>query len=435
MRFVKRITFPSTFEIALLLSLVVFICALSWTKPEGASFLVYGYSVLGFWKAGFWDLLEFTMQMVLILVLGHTLALSQPVDKALRKLSGTITSNTHAVLLTGGMAMAGGYLNWGFGLVLGAILARKIGESAQEKNISINYSLVAASGYLGMLVWHGGLSGSATLKVAESGHFLQEVIGMIPIDQTIFSPFNLIVNLILVLLLLVLMFWLSRKAYRRKKLPSCSSFYMEEAVEEDKTGLVLGSLMAFLVLGEILANRGSNWSFVDLNFVNFALLALGLLFFASLKSFLSALSHAVKGATDIIIQFPFYAGILGMMKYSGLLVLLAEDMVGKSGPDTFPFLSFLSAALVNLFVPSGGGQWAIQGPVMMEAASKMGLDIPKMIMVFTYGDQLTNMLQPFWALPLLTITGLPAKEIFKYTLYFFLVAALVFGFSIWMWIS
>jgi short-chain fatty acids transporter len=123
------------------------------------------------------------------------------------------------------------------------------------------------------------------------------------------------------------------------------------------------------------------------------------------------------------------------MKYSGLLILLADDMVLRSGPDFFPVLSFLSAALVNFFIPSGGGQWAIQGPIMMEAALKMGLDVPKMIMAFAYGDQVTNMLQPFWALPLLSITGIPAKEIFKYTFYFFVVGLLVYGLGVWIYVS
>ena len=435
MQLVKRFSFPSTFEIALLLSLIVFVAAIWWTRPSDVSYIEYGYTVLSFWKSGFWDLLEFTMQMVLILVFGHTLALSKPVDSLLRKLSGMVNSNTQAVLLTGSMAMAGGYLNWGFGLVLGAILARKIGESAQEKKISINYPLVAASGYLGMLVWHGGLSGSSTLKVAESGHFLQEVIGLVPIDQTVFSAYNLWGNLILILVLLGVMFWLSRKQYGKVALPSITFIYEGKEAGRDKTGLLVGALMAMLIIVEILKIRDQDWSFIDLNFVNFTLLALGLMLFGSLKSFASALSHAVKGATDIILQFPFYAGILGMMKYSGLLLMLAEDMVFRSGPQTFPVLSFLSAALVNFFIPSGGGQWAIQGPVMMEAAIKMGLDIPKMIMAFAYGDQLSNMLQPFWALPLLSITGVPAKEIFRYTVYFFLAATLVFGFSVWLWVA
>jgi short-chain fatty acids transporter len=161
----------------------------------------------------------------------------------------------------------------------------------------------------------------------------------------------------------------------------------------------------------------------------------GLIAFRSLQGYVHAIGIALKGATDILIQFPFYAGILGMMKYSGLLVLLADKIVSFSNSDTLPLFSFLSAAIINLFVPSGGGQWAIQGPVIMDAASKMGLQPALMIMAFSYGDQVTNMLQPFWALPLLSITGVSAKNLFRYTVYFFLVGLLVFGLGIFYWVN
>lgn len=428
----RKFKFPSTFEIALYLSLLVFLLALFFTKPIGDNSFFYGLQILSFWKSGFWELLEFTMQMVLILVLGHTLALSKPIDRVLRKLAGMVKSNLHAVLLTGLMALAGGYINWGFGLVLGAILARKIGESAQEKKLSINYSLVGASGYLGMLVWHGGLSGSATLKVAEDSHFLSGLIDVIPVNQTIFSGFNLAINLVLVLTLILVLVFLSNKKWEPLAI-KLDGNQSEQAVESsDKLGWVLGAIIFISVFFEVIASGGKDWSFFDLNFVNFLLLGNGFLLFGSLKSFVQTLAFAVKGATDIIIQFPFYAGILGIMKYSGLLVLLADDMVARSTSETFPLFSFISAAIVNFFIPSGGGQWAIQGPVMMEAALKMGLDIPSMILVFAYGDQVSNMLQPFWALPLLSITGIPAKEIFKYTVYFFFAAFLVLGVGVWI---
>jgi len=430
-----KLKFPSTFEIALYLSLLVFLLALVFTKPIGDNPVIYGLQLLSFWKSGFWELLEFTMQMVLILVLGHTLALSKPIDNGIRKLSGMVKSNLHAVLLTGLMALAGGYINWGFGLVLGAILARRIGESAIEKNLFINYSLVGASGYLGMLVWHGGLSGSATLKVAEDSHFLFDRIGVIPVNLTIFSVFNSVINLVLILTLILLLVFLSTQNW--KQIPIKMNGNQEEHTVEssDKLGWVMGTIIFISVFFEIFVSDGKKWSFFDLNFINFLLLGTGFLFYGSLKTFVRTLAFAVKGATDIIIQFPFYAGILGIMKYSGLLVLIAEYMVARSTPETFPLLSFISAAMVNFFIPSGGGQWAIQGPVIIEAAIKMGLDIPSMILVFAYGDQVSNMLQPFWALPLLSITGIPAKEIFKYTVYFFFTAFLVFGLGVWIGFS
>lgn len=431
----KKLKFPSTFEIALLLSLVVFLFALFLTKPQGDLYAFYAFNVLKFWQQGFWELLEFTMQMVLILVFGHALAISRTIDKWLGNISAGVQSNRQAVLITGLVAIFGGYINWGFGLVLGAVLAKKIGEEAKNRGVQINYPLVGAAGYLGMLVWHGGLSGSATLKVAEKDHFLSSVTGIMPIDQTIFSEFNLWINAVMILVLIFLLVFLSRK----KVSETAENFLSKEKVRifqgKDSWGFLLGLLILLLVLGDFLQSKGVDWSFVDLNFVNFVLLGAGLLAYKSLEAYVKALGYAVKGATDIVIQFPFYAGILGMMKYSGLLVMLADDMVMRSSADSFPLLAFLSSALINLFVPSGGGQWAIQGPVIMEASMKMGLDLSKMIMAFAYGDQLTNMLQPFWALPLLSITGIPAKEIFRYTFYFFIAGLLVFGLGIWFFVG
>jgi short-chain fatty acids transporter len=431
----KKFRFPSTFEIALLLSLIVFIATIWFTRPQEETIVHYVFHVGQFWKKGFWELLEFTMQMVLILVLGHTLALSKPVEKGLNFVADSVTNNTQAVLLTGSLALLGGYLNWGFGLVLGAIMARKIGEKVLEKSLNINYPLVGAAGYSGMMVWHGGFSGSATLKVAEQNHFLSDVTGIISIQETVLSNFNFWVNFFLILAIISIMFFLSKRKFKVNTfgIPGKQAKTVSEK-GGDIIGLILGLLMMVLVFSEFWSANG-DWSFVDLNFVNFVLLGTGLLFFRSLGLYVKTLSYAIRGATDIIVQFPFYAGILGMMKYSGLLVLLAEDMVLHSGPELFPILSFLSAAFVNLFVPSGGGQWAIQGPIMMEAALKMGISLPKMIMAFAYGDQVTNMLQPFWALPLLSITGIPAKEIFKYTVYFFMIGLLVFGFGVWIWVS
>ena len=139
-----------------------------------------------------------------------------------------------------------------------------------------------------------------------------------------------------------------------------------------------------------------------------------------------AIDKAIRGASGILIQFPLYFGIMGIMKYSGMIEIMSDFFIEISTKQTFPILTFLSAGIVNIFVPSGGGQWAVQGPIIVESAIKIGVSIPKAIMSLAYGDQITNMLQPFWALPLLGITGLKAKEIFPYTLIIMLVGSCIF---------
>jgi short-chain fatty acids transporter len=144
------------------------------------------------------------------------------------------------------------------------------------------------------------------------------------------------------------------------------------------------------------------------------------------SSFLKAIDEAIGGAAGILIQFPLYFGIMGLMKYSGLVEVFSNFFIAHSNATTYPLFTFLSAGIVNIFVPSGGGQWAVQGPIIVKAATSMGIDLPKSILAMAYGDQLTNMLQPFWALPLLGITGLKAKEILPYTLLMMLVGAVIF---------
>ena len=144
------------------------------------------------------------------------------------------------------------------------------------------------------------------------------------------------------------------------------------------------------------------------------------------KNFLNALEEAIKGATGILIQFPLYFGIMGIMRESGMVVDISDFFVSISTTQTLPIFTFISAGLVNIFVPSGGGQWAIQGPIVIESALKLGVGLPKAIMALSYGDQITNMLQPFWALPLLGITKLKAREILPYTLLLMLLGIVVY---------
>lgn len=423
--------FPSTFEIALMLTGIVFFLILTFNKPGEKSIILYGIEIFGFWRSGFWELLEFTMQMILILVIGYALAVSPQVSKLLDLISSKAGNNYKAVLVTALVSAFAGYLNWGFGLIVGAIVARKIGDVAAKNNIDINYPLVAASGYLGMLVWHGGFSGSSTLKVAESGHFLEDKVGVIPITETTLSTYNLMVNGFFLILLIFLIIWLSRKPWSFSHLPTepLKSIF-QESVSGKNLGFFLGLIFIFISISSIWSDKGLGLGVVDLNFINFLLLGIGLILFRDVSSYFQAISGGMKSASDIMIQFPFYAGIMGMLKYSGYLGQLGHQIAENSSVEFFPLVAFLGAALVNLFIPSGGGQWAIQGPVLMETAVNLGISPAKVVLAFAYGDQLTNMLQPFWALPLLAITGLSAKSIFKYCFYYFLLGLAVFGIAL-----
>ncbi|MDO5972189.1 TIGR00366 family protein [Flavivirga aquimarina] len=436
---------PSPFTIAILLTLFTMIMAICFTEfKEGSNHVL---EVLSYWESGIWNnaLLVFAYQMMLILVLGHVLVLSKPVNRLIVALSKNITSTSSAVVLVSVTTMLMAFLNWGLGLIFGAILARKVGEHAQRNNIPLNYPLVGAAGYVGLMIWHGGISGSAPIKVSENGHIKtlmqgissSEILNQVPesinFNATIFSWWNLLLfGILLILIPLVLK--------RLSKITQSTNFKLEnyqfdseekdqkEGAEKLDFSNILGVAFGTILLITFLYQYWSNILNLQItpNMLNFFMLGLAILLHKNFHNFLKAVEEAIKGTSGILIQFPLYFGIMGIMKSSGMVVQISDFFVSIATETTLPIYTFMSAGLVNIFVPSGGGQWAVQGPVIVESALKLGVPLPKAIMALAYGDQITNMLQPFWALPLLGITKLKAKEILPYTLILMLVGISVY---------
>lgn len=431
---------PSPFSIALLLSLFTAIGAATFAKPETTSLGAYLPLLAGYWESGFWELLEFSMQMMLILILGHALALSKGMNAALDRLVGLPGNGSQAVIMVGSMSMVFGLINWGFGLIGGALLARKMGERAAATGMSINYPLLVAAAYSSMLVWHGGLSGSAPLKVAENNHFLVEKTGIIPVSDTLFSTLNASATGGALLLISVLLWFLAKKSTKQQLPPSMpmpsSPLQGESSASksiDDKHwfGRAFGLVVVLIFLSKSWRTHTEPLALLNLNYINGMLFGLGMLAHGSVNRFVKAVEEAIKDGTGILLQFPLYAGIMGMVKYSGLMTLLTESMLELANAQNFGIITLLSAGFVNLFVPSGGGQWAVQGPLVINAALQLGVPLPKAVMALAYGDQLTNMLQPFWALPLLAITGAKAGEIFRYTALLCLAGLLIFAAVLW----
>lgn len=426
---------PSPFSIAILLTLFTLILTL-FISDKSPAILLFD------WQEGLWSssLLAFAFQMMLMLVLGHTLALSSFFDKLISWLVKPITTTAKAAAIVTFATIIIAFINWGLGLIFGAILARKLGESFTRKQLPLNYPLIGAAGYVGLMVWHGGLSGSALTKVAESGHL--QVISKnaslpeaIYYGDTVFSSMNISAFLLLLVLIPLTFYYLGTRV--RSQIPEIKTAFINtlenknlegaERIDQSQIfsktiGILLVAFAAFLAL----SYEGPSLGFITPNYINFSLLGLCLLLHSSFTSFLSAVEDAITGSSGILIQFPLYFGILALMQSGGLIELVSNWFIEVSNTATLPLFTFFSAGLVNIFVPSGGGQWAIQGPIILEAATKLGVPLPKMILALAYGDQLTNMLQPFWALPLLSITGLKAKDILPYTLVLFLLGFLIF---------
>lgn len=406
-----------------------FVLALGITVIVGGASLtaLSAAEVIGAWMNGFASppLLGFALQMCLVLVTGHALALSPPVQRGVRRLARIPKSAAQATALVTFVSCAAAVVHWGLGAIVGAFLAREVGRHAKAVGTRIHYPLLGAAAYTGMAVWHGGLSASAPLKVAEPGHFAEEVAGVISVNGTLFGTLNLVVTGGLMIGLPLLMMLLVPKDPAKYQPPS----HLPDDVESRDATPAPDKWTAFVAGGFGLAAVVTAWmsgeSNFDVNLMNFLFLFAGLLLQGSIKHYVAAIADGARGAGAIILQFPFYFGILGMMKAAGLVSALSAWMVSSTNATTFAPLAFLSAGLTNLAIPSGGGQWAIQGEWVLGAASRLGVAPETAVMAFSYGDAWTNMLQPFWALPLLSIMGLKAKEIVGYTAVVFLFVAFV----------
>jgi len=437
--------FPSPFTIAVLLTLLTMGLALVFT--ENTTGENHFFAILSYWENGIWNnaLLVFAYQMMLILVLGHVLVLSKPMEQLILRITGWVTNTSSATVLVVLPTLLVSFFNWGLGLIFGAILARKVGEYAQLKNIAINYPLIGACGYSGLMVWHGGISGSAPLKVAEAGHLkgllegvadakiLQTLPETLSTAYTIFSYWNLIVFVLVTLCIVILAYYLSKRTeptpldLKRYEFASLERENSEGAERLDHSPWV-SILFGILVLAAFFVQYLPALKTLNLtpNMLNFFMLGLAILLHGSFKRFLMAVEEAIGDTAGILIQFPLYFGIMGIMAGSGMINEVSNFFASISTTTTLPIFTFFSAGLVNIFVPSGGGQWAIQGPLVLQSAIQLNVPLPKVIMALAYGDQVTNMLQPFWALPLLGITKLKAKEILPYTLLFMVIGSLIY---------
>jgi len=374
------------------------------------------------------------MQMMLMLVLGHTLALTKPVHNLITKATLYCTNTSKAAATVTLLTIIVSLFNWGLGLIFGAIFARKVGEHFSKEGKKINYPLIGAAGYSGLMVWHGGISGSAPIKIAEAGHFLENKIGVISQGETIFSTMNVVVSFSLIILLPLLMYWIGKRnpgKIIKLQIKEEEKIIKAKGAEHlDHSNILAyifgGMIVTISIYNFIFQSNYMSFSFLTPNYINLLLLGLAIIMHKSFYNFLNAVDKAISGASGILIQFPIYFGIMGIMNHSGMVDIMSELFVNISNKTTLPIFTFISGAIVNIFVPSGGGQWAVQGPIIVEAAIKLGVDIPKNIMALAYGDQLTNMLQPFWALPLLGITKLKAREIIPYTLIIMCAGIIIF---------
>ncbi len=402
---------PDAFIIAIILTVIVFFCGVVVEQQSITQ-------MANHWGGGFWKLLSFSMQMVLILVLGSILAMSTPIKSGLVAIAKLAKSPIQSIVLVTLVSMLASWVNWGFGLVVGALVAREV--AALVKNV--HFPLLIASGYSGMLIWHSGLSASIPLKIASPG---TDALGQllagqtVDLSQTIFAWQNLIIIAAIVIsvpILNLLMLPDSEKriGFKAKETQPDQIVHQSLTPAEKMEHSPLINYMLVAIGLVFLWQYFSQGNGLTLNSINLCLLLLGLAMHVNPHNYLNAMKEAIGSSSGIILQFPIYAGIMGMMVGSGLAASMSQWFVEISTTESFPVYTFLSAGIVNFFVPSGGGQWAVQAPIVIPAATQLGVPINHAAMAVAWGDAWTNMIQPFWALPLLAIAGLNLRQIMGY---------------------
>ena len=397
---------PDPFIFVILLTLITFATASIFTPSSSIN-------VLHAWGNGFWNLLSFAMQMLLVLITGYMLASTPLISKVLEKLATLANTAPKAIILVTFISLLASWLNWGFGLVIGALFAKAI-----AKHTRVDYRLLVASAYTGFVVWHGGLAGSIPLTIATPGHFSQASIGIVSTDQTLFAGFNIAILIgLFIIVPLVNRYMLPNDndsvyidpTLLNTRTPAASKITRpSQHLEQSKLlGMGIGLMgLAYLSYYFFISGGGLN-----LNSVIALFLFLAITLHQTPHNVLNSLQQAIPSGAGIVIQFPFYAGIMAVMVDTGLAQQISQGFIAIADADSLPFYSFISAGLVNMFVPSGGGQWAVQAPIVIPAAQELGADISRVAMAVAWGDAWTNLIQPFWALPVLAIAGLKARDI------------------------
>ena len=431
---------PEPFIFAVILTIVAFLVAMPVCRQTPVE-------VVEHWGNGVWSLLAFAMQMALVLVCGSALAAAPVVKKGISALASLPKTPAGAIAVVTGVSALACWLNWGFGLIVGVIFAKEI---ARKLN-GVDYRLLIASAYSGFVVWHAGISGSIPLTMATPGTGLKEITrgalqDPIPISQTVLDPHNIIM-VVLVIAALVLVNSLMHPKGNNVISVDPSLLHEEPEkpyvkpdtpAEKMENSRILTWIIAILGLSYVIIKLFFRGGSLDLNTVILIFLFLGIILHKTPLAYVGAFTKAASGAAGILLQFPFYAGIMGILMGVGksgicLGTVISDAFINISTPTSYPLFTFLCAAILNMFVPSGGGHWAIQAPIMFTAGADLGVDPGLTGMAIAWGDAWTNLIQPFWAIPALAIAKLNAKDIMGFCLIDLFVSGAIICAGLLVW--
>jgi short-chain fatty acids transporter len=423
---------PDSYIFAALLTIVVYLMGIIIAGQNP-------FKMITFWYGGFWNFLAFSMQMVLLLVTGFSIATTPVGEKVLSFLGRIPKSSLSAVIFTSVVAGILSYIHWGIGLIGSALLAREVARNLKK----LDFKLMVAAIYVGWNIGSMGISGSEPLLVNTPGHFLEKAIGLIPMTQTVLSPMILLPHIVSLLVVLPVFWWMVHP--EEKEIPVMDAEIRERFEKEDHLATleptggskrtiadiledtpflnIAIALMGFSYLIYWFATKGFD---LNMNIFNFMMLILSVLLHWTPRRFYTAFAEGVKISWGIALQFPFYAGIQGMMASSGLVGIIAGWFIAISNPNTFHLFNYMSTAFMNFFIPSSGGIFIVQGPIMVQAGQALGVSNAGVINAFMAGEVIGNIIQPFWAIPLLAIAGLKMKDIMGVCILSFGILSIVY---------
>ena len=423
-RFTQR-WIPDSWVVCMLLTVAALLLAMF---GAGASL---NESVLA-WGNGMWALLELGMQFAIAMIAAHACVSSRPVFRFLDWLACLPDRNrpVQAIFLVGAYALVTGYLNWALSVVASALFVPFVARRNPKADIRV----IVAAAYLGICtIWHGGLSGSAPLILATPGNPLlapasgEPVIDrLVPVTETLFIPFNLVFIAILGAVALAMVMLLHPRQNVQTltsdeidrmmpKLPEDQAPETPAARMEASRGwIILAAILIGYPLGYSMVTRGfgATWT---INAYNAVFLVAALLLQGRPSNLVRAFANGARTASGVILQFPFYAGIFGVINNTGLGAWLGELFVTFATTETYPLVVYFYSGFVNLFVPSGGSKWLIEAPYLLPAAKELGVSVTTTVLAYAYGDATTNFIQPFWAIPILTVTRLKFGDVLGYT--------------------
>ena len=427
--------FPDAFVFALVAAIIVFIAGLAVGGTPLQLVKLFG--------GGFWNLITFTMQMVLIVVGGYVVASSPPVYRLISALAKIPQTPRGAVAFVAFISTFTSLISYGLSLIFAGFLAREIAQ-----RMRVDYRAIGAAAYLGLgSIWALGLSSSAALMMASKGSVppaLLKISGLIPLSATIYTWQSLLVAGVL-MLVSVLVAWLTTPVGNRVRTAESYGVTFEpmttssleprrtpgEWLEYTPAMAILIALLGFGYLGSVIVEKG--WmQALELNTYNFLFLMLGLLLHWRVRSFSRAVSAAVPATAGILIQFPFYAGIAGIITGSAISKVLADFFVKITTPETYPILVSIYSAILGLFVPSGGGKWVLEAPYVLQAAIDQKVNLGWVVQIYNAAEALPNLVNPFWMLPLLGILKMKARDLVGFGLIQLLVHTPIVLFLMWL---